>query len=186
MQQSGAPNILFYSNRCQYCSDVLNTIIERNGKDLFLTICIERNIGRLPEFVDRVPMVYCKQEGQIICDENVMKYVEMILPNLPVAKPVPSQQNNQQPVDIQPFSLQHNMNYSDNFSFLGESQEEMQSKKAYTVLGIEDRMIPVPSDDDVGKSKFDTKVLDDYMKSRDLDTADFKQKMGNSLQPIVR
>ena len=54
------------------------------------------------------------------------------------------------------------------------------------MIGFEDRMIPVPSDDDVGKSKFDTKVLDDYMKSRDLDTADFKHKMGNSLQPIVR
>ena len=195
-------DVLFYSQSCDYCRNVIDIIISYNIRDYFIMICVDTNIQRLPEFVDRVPLIYRKNIQQVLIDDDVLAYIDSIIKSVsqPSSQHMLQQQKEREYVDskntrpaptpqqeeVLPFSLQQNDNYSDSFSFLGESIENNPLKKNYTMIGVEDRMIPLPSDEDVGKSKFDTKILDDYMKSRDNDTADFKQKMNNGMQPLVR
>lgn len=184
---SAKGDVVFYSQRCQYCTELLGLIVNRGLRDRFVLICVDTNIQRLPDFVDRVPLIYRPPSGCIITEDDVFAYVDSLAPvaHKPQAQQPPQPEA---PAEVLPYSLQQSANYSDTFSFLGETGGEIEgpSKKNYTMLGMEDRMVPMPSDDDVGKSKFDTKILDDYMKSRDSDTAIFKQKMNTGLQPLVR
>lgn len=183
-------DLLFYSDHCQFSKYVVSLCLKHNLKDYFLFVCVDTNIGKIPDFVDRVPLIYRSRRNEIIYDDDIEKFIQIIAQtSTPTRQQVQQQAQpvTQQPQEILPFTLSQNVNYSDNFSFLAEEDGAMESHKQYTLLGMDDRMMAMPSNDEEGKSnKFDEKLLDQYMQTRDLDTANFKQKMNNGLQPIVR
>lgn len=162
-------DVLFYSNFCDYSKEVINLIIKKNIKQYFVHICVDSSKYKLPEFIDRVPIIYT-HNGEVLYDETIVKYIESVSPN------------NE---DILPFSLHQSTNYSDMFSYLDDSVDI--SNKGYTMLGFEQKIMAVPDDNgsDNTKSKFDTNILDKYMQERDNDIQLAKKAM-NTGETFVR
>ena len=161
--QNARKDILFFSNFCEYCNDILNLLIKKNIKQDFMMVCVDNNKYNIPSFVDRVPILYTKND-EIISDETIINYIESLYPT--------------DNTDILPYSLQQS-NYSNQFSFL-EDTHDLQNK-GYTMLGYEQKITaPIESEDSSSKTgKFDSSLLDKYRQSRDIDENNFKKIMNN-------
>lgn len=184
-------DLLFYSDNCQFSKQVIAQCLQYQLKDHFLFVCVDNIYDKLPAFVDRVPLIYRSRQNEIIYDDDIEKYISIIGGHNKANKPKESTpQQADAPQEILPFALSQSFNYSDSYSFLTgvESDGNMETQKMYTSIGLDDRMMAMPSNntDDEAKNKFDAKMLDNYMQARDQDTAVFKQKMNNGMQPIVR
>jgi hypothetical protein len=180
-------DILFYSNHCQFSKQVIDLCVSHNIRDYFVLICIDHNRDKLPYFVDRVPLIYRKSHSDVIHDEAIVEYISSIV-QATQKEQQPAATAPSVPTEIQPFSLHQNVNYSDHFSFLNDQEiVNDPNKRPFTMLGEDMRFPSVQqSDDNGGKVKLDTKILDQYMQARDQDTASFKSHLNNGLQPIVR
>ena len=47
-------NILFYSNKCKFCTQIIHLINEIDDINSFKLICIDDNINKFP-YIQRVP-----------------------------------------------------------------------------------------------------------------------------------
>lgn len=71
---------LYYSSHCSFCSEVLDTVVRKGVQSLFGAVCVDgaaRN--SLPSVVDRVPLIIT-QHGNVVVDEDVVLFVEMLHP----------------------------------------------------------------------------------------------------------
>lgn len=162
-------DIVFFSNYCDFSKEIINLLVRKNMKEQFLFVCVDANKYQLPDFVDRVPLLYTKSK-HVLVDQSIMDYIEDISPK---------------PKDIEPFSImQGTGNYSDMFSFIDSVDEGV--TKGYTYLtGNHDKIMLVPddtSDKNGTKSKFDSSSFDKYLQDRD---NDIKKIMGSG-NPAVR
>lgn len=66
-------HVLFYSNYCRYSRDVLEAVTNHGLRDLFVLVCVDRRT-QLPDFVDRVPLIYTL-DGQALADDAVAAFV---------------------------------------------------------------------------------------------------------------
>lgn len=71
-----AKDIIFYSNFCTYCKDVINRISKTPINDNMVYICVDDRNIKLPPFVQAVPTIYLTSEKKIIVDENIDKWVQ--------------------------------------------------------------------------------------------------------------
>lgn len=213
-------DILFYSNHCAFSNKVISLCLAKKMKQHFLFVCVDTNMHKLPDFVDRVPMIYRKYHSDILYDDDIIAYIQAMAPlvggdvqqqqqqnthnsqqqgrqqSLPPQmfqdKGQEQNQGNGQSDDgILPFSIQQNVNYSDQFSFLEEENagDGMTPRRGFTLLNEDVRLPRFTGEEDENTSnklKLDTQMIDSYMQMRDQDTASFKQKMNNGLQPLVR
>lgn len=163
MQGSSRKDIMFFSNYCEYCTDIINSLIRKNAKQDFMMVCVDNNKYNLPEFVDRVPIIYTKND-EIIYDEGITKYIELMYPSVSE--------------EISPFSLQ-NTDIGNSFSFLNDELPDMHSK-GYTMLGYDQRISSPPEPEDGSKkAKMDSSVFDRFVQERNADIEEIKKKMGN-------
>lgn len=161
MQQS-RKDILFFSSFCEYCNDIINLMIKKNIKQNFMMVCVDNKKYSIPSFVDRVPILFTKND-EVISDDTIINYIESLYPT--------------ETIDILPYSLQQT-NYSNQFSFLEETHDLQ--NKGYTMLGYDQKITaPVETDDSSNKSKFDSSMLDKYLQSRDMDEQNFKKIMNS-------
>ena len=156
-------DILFFSNLCEFCREVLSLLAKHGLKDHFMMVCVDNRNLKLPPFVDRVPLLYTTQKN-LYADENLVEYIK--------SKFVEN--------SLQPYTLVggNTGSYSDNFSFIEESQYDglEDSARNYNTLGM-DQAIYTPDTNDDGKGQHggnggrrgDNKVLDKYMADRDAD-----------------
>lgn len=162
-------DIVFYSNYCDFSKEILNLLVRKNIKDNFLFVCVDNNKYQLPNFVDRVPLLFTTSK-HVLVDQSIMDYIEEVSP---------------QSKDIEPFSImQGTGNYSDMFSFIDSCEEGL--TKGYTYLGNDDsRIMFVPEKDTEStnnKVKFDSSMYDKYLQDRE---ADIKKIIGPA-NPGVR
>ena len=172
MQSGNRKDILFYSNYCEYCNEILSQIVKKNAKQEFVLVCVDSNKYQLPNFVDRVPLIYTKND-EMVYDDSIIKYLEMLFPN--------------ETEEILPWSLQQSANYSNQFSFLLEDSADMQNK-GYTMLGYDQKITTTVDDSDSSKKgKFDSSQMDKYMQAREADEQVFKKNMnGDGTQNVFR
>jgi hypothetical protein len=131
-------HVLFYSNYCSYSKEVINSILQKNLRHLFVLVCTDlRAASLLPDFVDRVPLVFTV-DRRILTDAAVQAFVDnmaqyfsgMYTPlstrqedshSHPQPSSAPQQRQQQDPTDqIAAWSV-HEMGakgISDKFSFL--------------------------------------------------------------------
>jgi hypothetical protein len=71
-------HVLFYSNYCNYSKDVLGMLSAAGSlRDMFVMVCVDRrNIG-LPDFVDRVPLVFTL-DRRVLVDDAVRGFVKSL------------------------------------------------------------------------------------------------------------
>lgn len=71
--------ILFYSNSCQHCSILIDTIKKHDTKKTIKLVCIDTIIGSIKHKIQRVPALMFMPSKEIIYGKGVFDY--LLLPN---------------------------------------------------------------------------------------------------------
>lgn len=71
-------DIVFYSNYCTYCKEVITRISKLPIKDKLIYICVDDSKIQLPNFVKAVPTIYLANKKQIVIDESIEKWIESL------------------------------------------------------------------------------------------------------------
>lgn len=101
-KQGPNKHLLFFSNFCHYSKDLMNIVVKKNVKNMFLFINVD-DIGKkytLPPVVDRVPMIITNTKV-VVTDDQILEFLDAIAPR---------------EESISPFSLETGGFFSDNFS----------------------------------------------------------------------
>jgi hypothetical protein len=148
--------ILFYSSYCQFSRDIINHIVKKDLKPNFVFIPVETNKHRIPPQIDRVPALITT-EGDILFEDDIVSFI------------------NSATEDIMPLE-QPSSGYSDNFSFLGEDDQNKGTSntllKNFAPFGTEQRIHTPEEDGGTGKgggmnSDMDMKVMSNLQSQRD-------------------
>ena len=107
-------NILFYSNYCQHCKEILMKINNFNLKEKISLTCVDTNRKNLPAFVKSVPTMVVPSENKMITGDDVFAWVNNEASKKTTNKEIPSNNDN----DIMPWTNEMSAGFSDGFSFL--------------------------------------------------------------------
>lgn len=172
---SSKPYILFYSNKCKYSSDVLKRITTTPTlNSSFLYVNIDNKSYQLPRFVDRVPLIFIKDTKELIIDDNVLKFIQMISPSH-------TQSQSQAPQNVQDTNLESLSDLakgiSSSYSFMDEKQDKL-TPTSYVYINDRNTNEVDPSrsiqiEDETRGNKIDSAGYDAYKNQRDLDMANF-------------
>ena len=77
-------HVLFFSNYCTYCRSVLEKLSNRGTRAMFVLVCVDRRQQQLPNFVDRVPIIYTN-DSKVLSDDSVMAFIERLAEQTNVA-----------------------------------------------------------------------------------------------------
>lgn len=159
-------NILFYSGKCEYSSQILALITNNNIRDKFVFISIDNNEYKLPTFVDRVPMILIKNKNELVIDEHLPIYIETLVDKV---------SETQQPSSILSLSdLGHG--FSDNYSFLGGNEHANPKNFVFVNQDENTHASSASASAAAAKNnKFDSSEYEKFTSQRDLDEASFKQ-----------
>jgi hypothetical protein len=189
MNQNQKQILLFVSSTCDYSKNILNLIVSNNLKDYFLIINVDNPNNKLPPFVTCTPLIFLKNQGQIIIDENIKLYIETVMiPQTRQAQMRPSQnqsqssqsqqqnanlinqrQNEPMMSDISKFSIfssigNESVDPINNFVFVNDKTNEPppppQNQLAQNSEGLRE-------------SKFDSKLFEQYAQQRANDLSTF-------------
>jgi len=125
--------ILFYSETCQHCSVLLDTIKRHDSKKTIKLVCIDTKINILKETIKNVPALMFLPTKEIIYGKAVFDY--LLLPNRGYLFTSKSGRNNKEEVsslsspvpivekkvDDEPEAFSLGSIYADNFSSIDEN-----------------------------------------------------------------
>tara|TARA_X000000950_G_scaffold131626_1_gene164171 strand:+ start:1545 stop:2057 length:513 start_codon:yes stop_codon:yes gene_type:complete len=127
-------DIIFYSNFCTYCKEVINEISKTPINDNILYVCVDDDNIQLPNFVTAVPTIYLVEKKRIVVDEAIPKWVQEQL----------SKVENNSGDDIQAYFGSNDSSFGCSFSTL-DNKEEKPFISSFTYLG-EEQKINTPDD----------------------------------------
>ena len=127
-------DIIFYSNFCTYCKEVINEISKTPINDNILYVCVDDENIQLPNFVTAVPTIYLVEKKRIVVDEAIPKWVQEQL----------SKVENNSGDDIQAYFGSNDSSFGCSFSTL-DNKEEKPFISSFTYLG-EEQKIETPDD----------------------------------------
>jgi hypothetical protein len=125
--------ILFYSETCQHCSVLLDTIKRHDSKKTIKLVCIDTRINILKDIIKNVPALMFLPTKEIIYGKAVFDY--LLLPNRgylftsksgrnnkdepsSLSSPVPI---NEKKIDDEPEAFSLGTIYADNFSSIDDN-----------------------------------------------------------------
>jgi hypothetical protein len=125
--------ILFYSETCQHCSVLLDTIKRHDSKKTIKLVCIDTKINILKDFIKNVPALMFLPTKEIIYGKAVFDY--LLLPNRgylftsksgrnnkeepsSLSSPVPI---NETKIDDEPSAFSLGSIYADNYSSIDDN-----------------------------------------------------------------
>lgn len=125
--------ILFYSETCQHCSVLLDTIKRHDSKKTIKIVCIDNKINVIKEIIKNVPALMFLPTKEIIYGKAVFDY--LLLPNRgylftsksgrnnkeetsSLSSPVPL---NEKKIDDEPEAFSLGSIYADNFSSIDDN-----------------------------------------------------------------
>jgi hypothetical protein len=68
-------HVLFYSNYCVYSKTIIDSILSKSLRHMFVLVCVDKRTSELPEFVDRVPLVFTV-DRRVLTDDAVAAFVD--------------------------------------------------------------------------------------------------------------
>jgi hypothetical protein len=68
-------HVLFYSNYCHFSKNVLTNIIKKDLKEMFVLVCVDKRNIQLPDFVDRVPLIFT-MDRRMLVDDAVSAFID--------------------------------------------------------------------------------------------------------------
>lgn len=153
-------HLLFYSNYCDSCKNLIEVILKKKLRAEFMLICLDGGKYKIPDCVNRVPTIITRK-GDILYENGIIDFIEYLAPDVK---------------DVTPYALMTGFNsFSENFGLLDENEKDI-GKKGFTYVGTNSDSIMTPEDTRSGNSKMDNSVLEKYMAERDRDI----QKIINS------
>lgn len=160
-------DLLFFSNYCDFCKEIINTLVKKNIRNKFLLVCVDTRKYDIPTFVDRVPTILVVSTGQTVTDENLCKYIDSISLNT-------FKQDEISPM----YTVYGNSLYSSSFSSLNEDENAAENKN-YVFLGHEQH-IDVPAEEKAAKNgtqsdSMDKGMFEKYLESRKNDDSYIKK-----------
>lgn len=80
-RQSTASAVLYYSNYCTICNNLIRMIASRNLKNVFALVCVDQDRSRVPQFVKSVPLAYISGRAtggapQLLIEGALLEYIE--------------------------------------------------------------------------------------------------------------
>ena len=69
-------DIIFYSNHCTYCKEIINQITKTPINDKIMYVCVDDENIQLPTFVKVVPTIYLVDEKKIVVDEAIREWIK--------------------------------------------------------------------------------------------------------------
>jgi hypothetical protein len=72
-------NILFFSPGCEYSREIVGLINTNQLRTKFLMVDVSIKQYKVPDFVDRVPMILIKASNQLVIDENLPVYINTLV-----------------------------------------------------------------------------------------------------------
>lgn len=118
-------DILFYSNFCTYCKEVINNISNTPLNENMLFVCVDDDNIQLPPFITSVPTIYLINDKKIVVDEAIGDWIKERL-----STQVPQTQSD----EIQAYFGSSGDSYGLNFSSL-DNTDEKPFISSFTFLG---------------------------------------------------
>ena len=128
-------DIIFYSNHCTYCKEVINQISKTSINDNIMYVCVDDDNIQLPPFVKAVPTIYLVNEKKIVVDEAISEWIKE-----KVSKP----KND----EVQAYYGACDNSYGGSFSTI-DNVDSKPFISSYTFLGDEQK-IETPEGESVG------------------------------------
>ena len=118
-------DILFYSNFCTYCKEVINNISNTPLNENMLFVCVDDDNIQLPPFITSVPTIYLINDKKIVVDEAIGDWIKERL-----STQAPQTQSD----EIQAYFGSSGDSYGLNFSSL-DNTDEKPFISSFTFLG---------------------------------------------------
>jgi len=67
--------ILYYSNYCENCRIVINTLLKHDIRSLFACVCVDTKRNLVPPFVRTVPTIFLVKERRLLKEEDIAAYI---------------------------------------------------------------------------------------------------------------
>ena len=115
-------SLLFYSNYCQHCKNIIKEVSNSPVKDSIKYICIDSKSIRqkLPNYINNVPTLVVAQTNHIFVGDEIINWLQMNTTQKQTQnqnqKQIITNQNNTD--DINAYLNSEMSNFSDNYSFL--------------------------------------------------------------------
>jgi len=154
---------LFYSEYCEYCIEVLE-IIKKFKLDYIKLVCVDRE-EKLPQVVDRVPLVITSQNKIIVDDEVISYLTELHRKSLDSISALVDDQSSSFSFIDEDEEKKEVVNRG--FNFIGDSSSDNceNNKDLESMTNIETQK----------KGKIDQSEIDKYTKERDNDCTQMKR-----------
>ncbi len=107
--------LLFFSNKCQYCSALVQRILSLNLINKFVLICIDHRLDKIPRYIRQVPALIESGKIEPIFGTEVFNFIDRVkMQNMPQSS-------------IEPYSeLEHGgTRLTDRFSYLSGIESHM-------------------------------------------------------------
>ena len=157
MEKKPTP-VLYFSNNCQYCKEIMGIIQKSDFRNSIKTFCVDRQ--RAPPFITSVPSLVLDSQNLLV-GENVFNWFE--------------QQNKKKSANMEPAAWHHNEmgnNFSDNYSFLESTNESSNISHNFSFLENSNQIINPPNEStNQSSSKSDelTRRMEAMQQARDGD-----------------
>ena len=144
-------DILFYSNFCTYCKEVINSISNTPLNENMLFVCVDDENIQLPPFITSVPTIYLINDKKIVVDEAIGDWIKERL-----STQTPQAESN----EIQAYFGQNGDSFGLNFSSIDNTDEKPYTS-SFTFLGDDNgSSMAATNDNRQGKhtSEFDSQL----------------------------
>ena len=188
--------IFFHDLNHGYSKEMVNRMQQYNISNMFLLVDVSKGF-KIPDFVDRIPLIYIRSSKEIVVDESIENLIDNII-NTKLQNQPPSNMHTQQPQSqSQPQSQRHQNEMDDNilsakdhfkglsdtFSFIDEEGQLLEDTDS-SMVSNRYLNLNMPCDDITASSgtgsgikdevkgpKFNEKQFDSYISQRDTDLA---------------
>ena len=146
--------VLFVSNYCAHCKQVLAMLSKKGLRSHFLIANVDKHSAQLPSFVQRVPTILTENK-EVLVDAGVFSYLDAMAQRYAA-------------VDIQPFYAGDMGNHvSDKYSYIEEGSQSG-ARRAFGLIGDESYTINTPKEEDFSGNK-GSSSMDALMADREND-----------------